>query len=161
MTFSQSSTKNNAIFLSFIHPIPWLFLAGLHYYFLLSTLYDTLHDSKYYIRHLFLLNFHHCTFPFITAHFVHHCTLKQALTWCRPILINLFLCKRQRAWTHNNCFILPHKGERNFIVRHLQCKVKYSTDHSDIHWCDIFTIISSVCKLVILDQFRLDKRWLI
>src|SRR6218665_2760486 len=24
--------------------------------------------------------FHHCTFRFITAHFVHHCTLKQALT---------------------------------------------------------------------------------
>src|SRR6218665_1242152 len=23
--------------------------------------------------------FHHCTFSFITAHFVHHCTLKQAL----------------------------------------------------------------------------------
>jgi len=23
--------------------------------------------------------FHHCTFRFITAHFVHHCTLKQAL----------------------------------------------------------------------------------
>src|SRR6218665_1969816 len=24
--------------------------------------------------------FHHCTFQVITAHFVHHCTLKQALT---------------------------------------------------------------------------------
>ena len=23
--------------------------------------------------------FHHCTFQFITAHFVHHCTLKEAL----------------------------------------------------------------------------------
>src|SRR6218665_2030838 len=45
-------------------------------------------NNKYSIglRHLFLLNslpaqtaFHHCTFSFITAHFVHHCTLKQAL----------------------------------------------------------------------------------
>ena len=26
--------------------------------------------------HIFV---HHCTFPFITAHFVHHCTLKHAL----------------------------------------------------------------------------------
>jgi len=25
--------------------------------------------------------FHHCTFRFITAHFVHHCTLKQALDY--------------------------------------------------------------------------------
>src|SRR6218665_4027615 len=35
-----------------------------------------------YTIYLFLN--HHCTFSFITAHFVHHCTLKQALpifTW--------------------------------------------------------------------------------
>src|SRR6218665_2197055 len=46
-------------------------------------------NNKYSIHHLFLLNsspfkkaqiaFHHCTFSFITAHSVHHCTLKQAL----------------------------------------------------------------------------------
>src|SRR6218665_3093003 len=63
-------------------------------------------NSSYCIHHLFRLNsslhkqpfitahfrsslhilfitaqtaFHHCTFSFITAHFVHHCTLKQAL----------------------------------------------------------------------------------
>jgi len=33
--------------------------------------------------------FHHCTLLFITAHFVHHCTLKQALmmiisSWGKP-----------------------------------------------------------------------------
>ena len=30
--------------------------------------------------------FHHCTFSFITAHFVHHCTLKQALTYMTKVL---------------------------------------------------------------------------
>jgi len=36
-------------------------------------------NNKYYIRHLFLLNSSLHKQPFITAHFVHHCTLKQAL----------------------------------------------------------------------------------
>src|SRR6218665_506051 len=31
--------------------------------------------------------FHNCTFRFITAHFVHHCTLKQAL----PLLTVMFI----------------------------------------------------------------------
>src|SRR6218665_2211724 len=32
--------------------------------------------------------FHHCTFRFITAHFVHHCTLKQALYACVYVCTN-------------------------------------------------------------------------
>src|SRR6218665_1638144 len=42
--------------------------------------------------------FHHCTFSFITAHFVHHCTLKQALPLGRVTIRSgfpghvLFLC---------------------------------------------------------------------
>ena len=32
-----------------------------------------------------LFAFHHCTFRFITAHFVHHCTLNQALGWATTI----------------------------------------------------------------------------
>src|SRR6218665_4218963 len=32
-----------------------------------------------FIIHLYKTEFHYCTLSFITAHFVHHCTLKQAL----------------------------------------------------------------------------------
>src|SRR6218665_1731688 len=35
-------------------------------------------NSEYYIRHLFLLNSSLHKHPFITAHFLHHSTLKQA-----------------------------------------------------------------------------------
>jgi len=31
------------------------------------------------VHHYKKTAFHHCTFSFIAAHFVHHCTLKQAL----------------------------------------------------------------------------------
>ena len=55
------------------------------------TLLSTLVTGKYYIglSHLFVLNsslhsLSSCTFSFITAHFVHHCTLKQALTLTSP-----------------------------------------------------------------------------
>src|SRR6218665_3302764 len=40
-------------------------------------------NNEYYIRHLFLLNSSLHKPPFITAHFVHHCTLKQALALAR------------------------------------------------------------------------------
>ena len=36
--------------------------------------------------------FHHCTFRFITAHFVHHCTLKQALLF-GPHTIDVDCCQ--------------------------------------------------------------------
>src|SRR6218665_47675 len=52
------------------------FLVVLHLYFYFYVL----------IFHIFLIQhyksaFHRCTFSFITAHFVHHCTLKQALDY--------------------------------------------------------------------------------
>ena len=41
------------------------------------------------------VTFHHCTLSFITAHFVHHCTLKQALTntvWpTNPLVITIIV----------------------------------------------------------------------
>src|SRR6218665_1962258 len=54
-----------------------------HFFTLLSTLvtFNTTYTpliSSYFITAQ--TAFHHCTFSFITAHFVHHCTLKQALT---------------------------------------------------------------------------------
>jgi len=32
----------------------------------------------FFVVHHYKTAFHHCTFSFITAHFMHHCTLKQA-----------------------------------------------------------------------------------
>src|SRR6218665_158232 len=63
-------------------------------------------NNKYSVNHLFLLHsslhkqpfitaqtaFHHCTFSLITAHFVHHCTLKQALLcWLYSPLVDMAL----------------------------------------------------------------------
>src|SRR6218665_421969 len=43
-----------------------------------STYYD-----NHYVRSTAHTAFHHCTFQVMTAHFVHHCTLKQAVhCWC-------------------------------------------------------------------------------
>src|SRR6218665_2311953 len=67
-------------------------------------------NNKYSIHHLFLLNsspfkkaqiaFHHCTFSFITAHSVHHCTLKQALQ-C-PAYTNVRVFCRVGSWSGRN-----------------------------------------------------------
>src|SRR6218665_1399571 len=56
MTFFNSSNTNSGILLLFSNFPP--------------------HHTLF----LYLFVFHHCTFSFITAHFVHQCTLKQALT---------------------------------------------------------------------------------
>src|SRR6218665_1290597 len=52
-------------------------------YFLVSLqlILDTPFISSYFINAQ--TAFHHCTFSFITAHLVHHCTLKQVLRYRR------------------------------------------------------------------------------
>src|SRR6218665_3243877 len=49
------------------------------FYTLLSTLVTV--NTPFIFSYFFTAQtaFHHCTCSFITAHFVHHCTLKQAL----------------------------------------------------------------------------------
>src|SRR6218665_2917446 len=49
--------------------------------------------------------FHHCKFRFITAHFVHHCTLKQALAQSYTKLRNIFIYSVEK----NNCSAAEHK----------------------------------------------------
>ena len=53
------------------------FLAVLHVTF--YSYNTSIHVSVAFISLYFITAFHHCAFSFITAHFVHHCTLKQAL----------------------------------------------------------------------------------
>src|SRR6218665_243063 len=68
----------------FLHTITPLY-AHPHTVFAFLHLALCSRNSSYSIHHLFRLNsslhifVHLCTFSFITAHFVHHCTLKQAL----------------------------------------------------------------------------------
>ena len=48
----------------------------------LSVTENTIYMPTPFVSSYFITaqtTFHHCTFSFITAHFVHHCTLKQAL----------------------------------------------------------------------------------
>jgi len=52
--------------------------------------------------------FHHCTFRFITAHFVHHCTLKQALLFGENRGGN------SRFWVNDSYFPRSLKHFRNF-----------------------------------------------
>ena len=61
------------LFPIFVHFIPLIY-PYIHTYILFFRFY-TLLSTKVTIN----TAFHHCTFSFITAHFVHHCTLKQAL----------------------------------------------------------------------------------
>src|SRR6218665_3594360 len=55
--------------------------------------------------------FHNCTFQVINAHFVHHCTLKQALQCCleyrnrrqrKRVCLSLFVC----FWLSSICLCL-------------------------------------------------------
>ena len=54
----------------FLSHRPFFKISGLEYYNIIQIF-------SYFITAQ--TAFHHCTFSFITAHFVHHCTLKQAL----------------------------------------------------------------------------------
>ena len=52
-------------------------------------LFPTFHPKHLLFLYILVIHhcktpFHHCTFSFITAHFVHHCTLKQAMRSCPP-----------------------------------------------------------------------------
>src|SRR6218665_3643844 len=66
-----------ALFTSLLHPFTpfYAYPHMLFYTFLLFALCSR--NNKYSVKHLFLLN------SFITAHFVHHCTLKQVLAISR------------------------------------------------------------------------------
>ena len=72
MTFFQSFTTKIAIYYSQLCEINLV----LHQTSILSNM------SRFYFIMIFITAktvFHHCTVSFITARFVHHCTLKQAL----------------------------------------------------------------------------------
>src|SRR6218665_3927935 len=61
-------------------------LSSPYFLFALQLILHTPLISSYFITAQ--TAFHHCTFSFTTAHFVHHCTLKQALPQTNPIVVS-------------------------------------------------------------------------
>src|SRR6218665_3431370 len=70
--------ESYSYFLHTIHPLTSLYTHP-HAVFTFMHLALCSRNSEYCIHHLFLLNSSLHKHSFITAHFVHHCTLKQAL----------------------------------------------------------------------------------
>ena len=67
-------------------------------------------------------SFHHCTFRFITAHFVHHCTLKQALR-SDTVKVQL-LCNTFRKSYNFNCGKQAESFEWSKYSIHDGCSVR-------------------------------------
>jgi len=57
--------------------------------------------------------FHHCTFSFIIAHFVLHCTLEHALSWNDVIQISFLKTVRRSVGLSTHCYLIVEgTGER-------------------------------------------------
>src|SRR6218665_2472877 len=81
LTFSTLLNFCLYVFLNTIHPSALLYTPTCcfpRFYNSLSTLV-TVNASECSMHHLFILKSSLHKQPFITAHFLHHCTLKQAL----------------------------------------------------------------------------------